>query len=289
VNFEGQIKYFKEHPVDFLHPPLFFVLTRVFYPFEKPERDLRIFPLIFGILSIPMIYVLAKLFSYSIALPCALSLTFMTYHIHFSQDGRSYSLLMFLGMVSLYFFLKHLTTDKKIFLILAALFFAVLFYTSYSAIPFIVLSQLLWFYRIGEPHNKPRLSSFFILNGITLLICLPWIIFLFLNYQGQPIADKVFIEELGSLRDIIWGILNDWVPFAPLTIISVLLLILFPIFSKERKNAIILLTMVFLPIGSLFLFCELFNIQYFFSSKYGSIFLFSFHLSVLDPSAKFKN
>ena len=280
VNLEGQIKYFKEHPADFLHPPLFFVLTHLFYPFQKPERDLRIFPLVFGILSIPMIYLLAKLFSPSIALPCALSLTFMTYHIHFSQDGRPYSLLMFLGMVSLYFFLKHLTTDKKIYLIAAALFFAVLFYTSYSAIAFIVLSQLLWFYQIGERHNKPRFSSFFILNGITLLLCLPWIIFLFLNYKGQPVADRVFIEELGSLRDIIGGIFNDWVPFAPLTIISVILLILFPIFSKIRKNAIILLTVVFLPIAGILLFCKLFNIQYFFSSKYLINFLPLFFISL---------
>ena len=292
VNLEGQIKYFKEHPADFLHPPVFFVLTHLFYPFQKPERDLRIFPLVFGILSIPMIYVLAKLFSRSIALPCALSLTFMTYHIHFSQDGRSYSLLMFLGMVSLYFFLKHLTTNKKIYLIPAALFFALLFYTSYSAIPFIVLSQLLWFYQIDERPRQPHLSSFFILNGITLLLCLPWIIFLFLNYKGQPIVDKVFIEELGSLRDILWGILNDWVPFAPLTILSVLLLILFPIFSKKRKNVTLLLTVLFLPIAGIFLFCKLFHIQYFFSSKYLMnflpLFFISLYLSLDSLQAKFE-
>jgi len=47
---KGQLKYFKEHPADFLHPPLFYALTHVFYPFEKPERELRIIPLIFGIL-----------------------------------------------------------------------------------------------------------------------------------------------------------------------------------------------------------------------------------------------
>ncbi len=75
----------------YLHPPLFFMLTHLFYPFTKPERDLRIIPLIFGTLSIPMVYLLARLFSPHIALPCALSLTFMTYHISLSQDARSYS------------------------------------------------------------------------------------------------------------------------------------------------------------------------------------------------------
>src|SRR4030067_1497084 len=94
---KGQLKFYKETPTH-LHPPLFFVLTHQFYPFTKPERDLRIIPLIFGTLSIPMLYLLAKSFSSGIALPCALSLAFMTYHISLSQDGRSYLLLMFLGM-----------------------------------------------------------------------------------------------------------------------------------------------------------------------------------------------
>ena len=58
----GQIRFYKENPT-FLHPPLFFILTHLFYPFEKPERDLRNIPLIFGILSIPMIYFLSRLFS----------------------------------------------------------------------------------------------------------------------------------------------------------------------------------------------------------------------------------
>ncbi len=59
---QNQLKYYKENPT-YLHPPLFFVLTHSFYPFTKPERDLRIIPLILGILSIPMIYLLSRQFS----------------------------------------------------------------------------------------------------------------------------------------------------------------------------------------------------------------------------------
>src|SRR5512136_2431001 len=112
----GQIRFYKENPTS-LQSPLFFALTHLFYPFQKPERDLRIIPLIFGILSIPMIYFLSKLFCPGIALPCTLSLTFMTYHIYLSQDARPYSLLLFLGMVSLYLFLKHLRTSGKGYLV----------------------------------------------------------------------------------------------------------------------------------------------------------------------------
>lgn len=42
-NLKGHLRFYKENPT-FLHPPLFFVLTHLFYPFPKPERDLRIIP-----------------------------------------------------------------------------------------------------------------------------------------------------------------------------------------------------------------------------------------------------
>src|SRR4030043_79633 len=132
---KGQMTFYKENPT-YLQAPLFFLTTHLFYPFKIPERDLRIIPLIFGTLSIPMIYMLAISFSPAIALPCTLSLTFMAYHICLSQDGRAYSLIMFLGILSLYLFMKYLKTFKKRYLISTSFFFAALFYTSYSAIPF---------------------------------------------------------------------------------------------------------------------------------------------------------
>jgi uncharacterized membrane protein len=288
---KGQIQYFKEHPADFLHPPLFYALTHIFYPFEKPERDLRIVPLLFGTLSIPMFYFLAGAFSPSIAIPCMLSLTFMTYHISFSQDGRSYSLIMFLGMVGLYFLLKHLRTHGKSDLLLVALSFTLLFYTSYSSIPFILLSQMLWLYQMGEDDKKPRVNSFLMLNAIILLLCAPWILFLILNYKGQPITNTFFVEDFGSMYDIFLGTFNDWVPFAPLTVVTMLLLILFLLLSPSRKNAFLLVGSVFLPIGGLFLFSKLFHIQHFFSSKYVinflPLFLISIFLSLTVLETKF--
>src|SRR4030042_1831713 len=80
-----QINFYKDKPTNH-HPPLFYILTHIFYPFTKPERDLRIIPLIFGTLSIPMIYLLSRLFLPSIALSCTLSLAFMTYQISLSQE-----------------------------------------------------------------------------------------------------------------------------------------------------------------------------------------------------------
>ena len=264
---KDQLRYYKENPT-YLHPPLFFVLTHLFYPFKNPERDLRIIPLIFGILSIPMIYLLSRQFSPNIAIPCTLSLTFMTYHIYLSQNGRPYSLIMFAGMTGLYFFMRHLKTFQKRYLIPAAFFLAILFYTSYSSIQFIVLSEILWFYRPREDNRKPTLSSFAILNGSIFFLCLPWVLFLLINYHGHSVMDPLTAQDIGSLSALLHGILNDWVPHLPLMIISTILLILFPFFSRNRRNALILLGVFILPVGGLYLYCKLLNVTQFITSRY---------------------
>jgi uncharacterized membrane protein len=287
---KGQIKFYKENPT-YLHPPFFFILTHLFYPFTKPERDLRILPLIFGTLSIPMIYLLARQFSPPIALPCTISLTFMAYHVYLSQDGRSYSMLMFLGMVGLYFLMKSVITFKKRYLVLVAFFFSVLFYISYSSILFIVLSQILWLYKPREGFEKPGFSSFAILNSLILLLCMPWVIFIGMNYKGQQMLDPLSTQDLGSFLSILGGIFNDWVPRLPLTIVSIILFILFPIFSKYRRNALLLLAVLFLPVGGSFVLCKLFNIRHFLNSRYFinflPLFFIAIYLSIYEIENKF--
>jgi uncharacterized membrane protein len=288
---KDQIKYYKENPTH-LHPPLFFILTHSFYPFPKPERDLRIIPLIFGILSIPMIYFLSKSFSPNIAIPCTLSLTIMTYHISLSQEGRSYTMLMFFAMVALYFLIQHFKSSNKGYLCLVSLTFTILFYTSYSSIPFIVFSQLFWFYHLGEVKQKRSVSSFAILNGLIGLFCIPWLIFVALNFKGQPIMDPFHTEGTGSFAVILYRIFNDWVPQVPLMIISIVLLILFPLLSKSKRKALILLAILFLPVGGLYAFCKLFNITHFITSRYFitflPVFLIIIYLSIDSTEIKFE-
>jgi hypothetical protein len=281
--FTDQLRFYKDNP-SYLHPPLFFLLTHSFYPFTKPERDLRIIPLIFGTLSIPMIYLLARQFSSHIALPCALSLTFMTYHISLSQDGRSYSMLMFFGMAGLYFFMKHLQTSKKWYLLVTALFFSVLFYTSYSAIPFIIFSQALWLYRPDQENRKPSLASFLTLNGFTLLFCLPWVTFIGVHYRGLSLMDPMGTDGSVSLWIIMYRVLNDWASNIPLMIISAVLLILLPLFSNNKRSALLLLGIIVLPVVCLYLYCRYSHIEHFFTSRYFinlfPIFLISVLLSI---------
>jgi hypothetical protein len=277
--FKAQLTYYQEKPT-YLHPPLFYMATHLFYPFPKPERDLRTIPLIFGILSIPMIFLLARLFSPRIALPCTLAFVFMTYHIALSQEARAYSFILFFGMAALYFFMKHLMTGKKIFLVPTAILFALILHTSYSSIPFIAFSQLLWFYRPGEQKGKPTVASFLLLNGLMVVLCSPWIFFLILHYTGQSFRDTFHTEDPGSFGYILYGVLHDWMPHWPLQVISVLLLMSLPVFLKDKRNALVLLALFILPIAGLYTYCKAFHVTHFISSRYFINFLPLFFISL---------
>jgi len=286
-----QIVFYEQNPT-YLHPPLFFVLTHLFYPFHTPERDLRIIPLIFGSLSVPMIYGLAKQFGVSLGLPTALMLTFMTYHISISQDGRSYSLAMFVSMAATYLLMKHIETGRRIYLAPVAFLYAVLFYTSYSSILFIVFSQLLWFYRTGPSQKPPSIKTFVALCGATLALTLPWILFITTNYQGQPIIPDLQAKVAPSLIGMLYGVFHDWTPFLPLTIVSMVLLCLLPLGSHQRRGSIVLMSIFFLPVVGLYFFCRIFAFTHFITSRYliGFLpfFLISLSLSLSILESRFK-
>ena len=278
-DFNGQIKFYKVNPT-YLHPPLFFLLTHLFYPFEKPERDLRIFPLIFGTVSIPMIYLLAKQFSPAIALPCAFSLTFMTYHISLSQDGRMYAFLMFFGMASFLAFMNYLKTGHRIYLFLTSIFFAILFLTSYSSILFIGISQVFWLYNSQMNTKRKHLSCFFILNGITFLLILPWLVFIGLYFHGNPLTNPIQTDSPGPFWRILYGVFHDWTGSSPFTILSMLLFTSFPFFTKDRRKAFILMSVLIVPISGLYLFCKFLRVSHFIASRYFVNFLPLFLITI---------
>ncbi len=289
-DFHHQLKFYSENPT-FLHPPLFFVLTHLFYPFPKPERDLRIIPLVFGTLSIPLIYLLARQFSCSIAMACTFSLTFMTYHISLSQDGRMYAFLMFFGMASLYMFVRYLKTTQRTYLFLTAFFFAILFLTSYSSILFIGVSQLLWFYEPRRNTKKELLFSFLLLNGVTFFLILPWLSFIGLHYHGQSLMRPLEIDSSGSFWYILYGVFHDWTGSQPFVILFILLFCCFPLFAKDKTRAFILTGIVILPISGLYLFCTLLNVPHFIASRYFinflPLFLITIYASLQSIEIKF--
>jgi len=84
------------------HPPLFYILTHYWMQINKSEAFLRLLPVTFGVVSVGLIYLINK----KIGLLAAFFLAINPYHIYYSQEFRSYSMLAMLGILSMYFLVK---------------------------------------------------------------------------------------------------------------------------------------------------------------------------------------
>jgi mannosyltransferase len=91
-------------------PPLYYVVLHGWMRlFGDSEFSIRFPSLIFGVLSIGLIYQVGLLlFDERKGLIAALLLALSTFHIHYSQDARPYSLTVFLALLSIYAFIKCL-------------------------------------------------------------------------------------------------------------------------------------------------------------------------------------
>jgi hypothetical protein len=85
--------------------------------------------------------------------------------------------------------------------------------------------------------------------------------------------DAFHIEGIGSFWSTFYKVFSDWLPHSPLMIVAVMLTIFFLALSKSRRNELLLLAIIIFPIGSLFVFCKLFEVTHFITSRYFISFL----------------
>ena len=84
---------------------LYYLFLRFWLHFGESEFFVRSLSVLFAIASIPVIYVLGRrLFGSRVGLIAAALLAINAYHIQYSQDARSYSLMVFLCLLSSLYF-----------------------------------------------------------------------------------------------------------------------------------------------------------------------------------------
>ncbi|MBF0502716.1 MAG: glycosyltransferase family 39 protein [Candidatus Riflebacteria bacterium] len=87
------------------NPLFYFLLSLWQHAFGRSEEALRCLPVLFGIASIAAIYLMGKrMMNASTGLIASLLLSVALYHIHISQECRTYSLLTFFCLISMYSF-----------------------------------------------------------------------------------------------------------------------------------------------------------------------------------------
>jgi uncharacterized membrane protein len=93
---------------------LYYLLLRGWLHIGHSEFFVRSLSVLFGVAAVPAIYFLGRrLFNSRIALTAAALLSVNSYHVHYSQEARSYSLTVFLCILSSLYFLKLLESPSR--------------------------------------------------------------------------------------------------------------------------------------------------------------------------------
>lgn len=163
-----------------VHPPLSYILMHFWLFFGTSEIWLRLLSVIFGVLTIWIVYKFSsKIFNKKIAMLAALFLSISPYHIYYSQEIRMYAEATFFAVVSMYYFFLLIRERKKIDSFIYILSSAALIYTHYVGF-FLILTQFVYLLLL-----KRDLSVYFLKRlFLVFLLWLPWMPQFFIQLKG---------------------------------------------------------------------------------------------------------
>ena len=156
-----------------VHPPLYYIILHYWINlFGDSEFSTRFLSVIFGFFAIFMIYKIGSLiFCKDVGVLSSLLLGLSVFHIQYSQEVRSYSLMSLLTLLSFYFFIRLL--DKRSLTVLTGYVISslLLLYTHFFGF-FIIIAQNIYFltlFLLSKNDYKLNLRRWILLQII--LIC----------------------------------------------------------------------------------------------------------------------
>jgi len=170
----GKIYYESEN-----NPPLYYMFLHYWIAlFGESAFSLRMPTVLFSTASIILIYVLGKiLFNKNTGLLAALIFSLSYYQIYYSQEARAYSLMVLLGLLSL-FFLLHLTDKFDIRSAFGYIFFSeLLLYTHFYGL-LLIMAENIYFLSILLARRsgiKKEFMTWILLQLILLILFIPGI------------------------------------------------------------------------------------------------------------------
>lgn len=98
------------------HPPLYYLLLHYWIAINgDTPYDVRLFSVLFGAGTIPIIYLIGKRMSGVVmGLAAAVLLAFSLFNIYFAQEARMYTLLTFNAAVAIYALVRLLTDSRSV-------------------------------------------------------------------------------------------------------------------------------------------------------------------------------
>lgn len=165
-------------------PPAYYIVLHIWLNIAgNTPQAIRFLSLIFGALTIPLTYYLAKkLFNPKVGLISSQIVALSPLFIYFSQEARMYSMLMFLTLSSVYFFSVFKSSQNLKPLILFALCQTCAIYTQYIAALLLIPLNLL----ILNSRNR-ELIKYFLTAQIAILALVSPLLFGYLKFTHPAI------------------------------------------------------------------------------------------------------
>jgi uncharacterized membrane protein len=246
-----------------LHPPLYYSLLNVWLQFfPNNEFYVRMLSLCFSVASIPLCFLLGKkLFNSTIALFASWLMALNPLHVWYAQEARPYSLTVFLSLLSTYLLFQGLITHKTI---ICALFTSIIILGFYASEFFVILfaCQLLLVIMLFKKY-KPTLAQ-------TSLYCIPIFVLLsrvpFLLTRAISMSRVNWIPKPGvdsfifTVENFNIGYNATYFVYASsnlLPLLAALRIATEKQFPWDKKNAISVAILFFLPLFSVFIFSRL--------------------------------
>lgn len=162
-----------------IQPPLYYYLLHFGIALAgDSEFALRFLSLVFGVLTIPLMFVTARrLFNSNTGIIGSLLATLAPLYVWYSQEARMYTMITFLLLLSSYALLKEIEGGggrrwRVVFIVanIAAI------YTHYFAFAIIAFQLLFAFYVLRITHHVLRFAFYFVLICVAFLPWLPFVL-----------------------------------------------------------------------------------------------------------------
>jgi len=225
------------------NPPLFYWVAHYALPIlGGSEFGLRFVPMIFGILAIiPTYYLGKRIGGMWTGMGAAWMMTLSSYAIFYSQEARTYSLVLLLMTAGLYFYLGALETNRTRDWALAVLLFVLSVWAHFYVMVFLAVAFAGTPLILGKPLNRNVLTWWAMIGfgslpiigtaaGLAVLRAttnVPW------GYQGLDVLVESYIEAAGA--------------FFPVSIIFIALIV-FSLVGKPDRRKVFLLAYSFIPL-----------------------------------------
>jgi hypothetical protein len=193
------------------HVPFYFILLHFLIKLAgDSDFTLRFLSVIFGVLTVPLIYFIGKKLCHGharVGLWAALLATFSPFYLWYSQEARMYTLLVFLGLLSIYCLLRAVDEDKASWYATYAVTATAMLYTSLFAGVLFAFEGLLGLLAVWRRRRWVILAVF----AIITLAFLPGLSrhLIWLKPERQQLAQQLVEDNLLSVYNYWPGILLD--------------------------------------------------------------------------------